>query len=158
MRHAGGNRPRTGHVISPGDRLDIMRRMPKPPVPAEFSAVLSNPNPCVIGLVKPDGAPITVATWYLWEGGRVLVNMDEGRRRIEWLRADPRVSLTMLDGARWYRAVSLRGRVASLTDDPDLRTIDRIATHYTGRPYRNRSRGRVSAWIDVDQWHAWGFN
>ncbi|MBO0841485.1 MAG: PPOX class F420-dependent oxidoreductase [Sciscionella sp.] len=131
--------------------------MPKPPVPAKFSAVLSNPNPCVIGALKPDGAPITVATWYLWEDGRVLVNMDEGRKRLDWLRADPRVSLTVLDGDRWYRAVSLRGRVSSLSDDPDLSTVDRIATHYTGRPYRDRSRGRVSAWIDVEQWHAWGF-
>jgi nitroimidazol reductase NimA-like FMN-containing flavoprotein (pyridoxamine 5'-phosphate oxidase superfamily) len=80
-----------------------MRRMPEPPVPAEFSALLSNPNPCVIGLVKRDGAPITVATWYLWEDGRVLVNMDKGRKRLDYLRADPRVSLTMLDGNRWYR-------------------------------------------------------
>jgi PPOX class probable F420-dependent enzyme len=134
-----------------------MRRMPEPPVPAEFSAVLANPNPCVIAVVKPDGAPITVATWYLWEDDRVLVNMDEGRKRLEYLRADPRVSLTVFDGSRWYRAISLRGRVASLTDDPDLSTIDRIATHFTGRPYRDRSRGRVSAWIDVEQWHAWGF-
>ena len=131
--------------------------MPKPPVPAEFSAILSNPNPCVIGLVKRDGAPITVATWYLWEDGRVLVNMDEGRKRLDYLRADPRVSLTVLDGARWYRAISLRGRVASLTDDLDLSTIDRVSRHYTGRAYRDRSRGRVSAWIDVEQWHAWGF-
>jgi PPOX class probable F420-dependent enzyme len=131
--------------------------MPKPPVPGEFSAVLSNPNPCVIGTLKPDGAPITVATWYLWENGRVLVNMDEGRKRLDFMRRDPRVALTVLDGQRWYRAVSLRGRIASLTDDPDLSTIDRIATHYTGRPYRDRSRGRVSAWIDVEQWQAWGF-
>ncbi|HKF31390.1 MAG TPA: TIGR03618 family F420-dependent PPOX class oxidoreductase [Jatrophihabitantaceae bacterium] len=131
--------------------------MPKPPVPAEFSAVLANPNPCVIGLVKENGAPITVATWYLWEDGRVLVNMDEGRKRLDYLRVDPRVSLTMLDGDRWYRSISLRGRVASLTDDPDLSTIDRLARHFTGRPYRNRTRGRVSAWIDVEQWYAWGF-
>ncbi len=131
--------------------------MPKPPVPAEFSTVLANPNPCVIGVVKENGAPLTVATWYLWEDGRVLVNMDEGRKRLDYLRADPRVSLTMLDGDRWYRSISLRGRVVSLTDDPDLSTIDRLARHFTGRPYRNRTRRRVSAWIDVEQWYAWGF-
>ena len=42
--------------------------------------MLAKPNPAVIGTVTPDGAPNTVATWYLWEDGRVLVNMDEGRR------------------------------------------------------------------------------
>jgi PPOX class probable F420-dependent enzyme len=131
--------------------------MPKPPVPARFEAVLAKPNPCVIATVKPDGAPVTVATWYLWEEGRVLVNMDEGRKRVQYLRNDPRVSLTVLDGESWLRAISLRGRVAALEDDPDLAEIDRIARHYTGRPYRNRSRGRVSAWIEVGEWHAWGF-
>jgi PPOX class probable F420-dependent enzyme len=131
--------------------------MPKPPVPARFEAMLAKPNPSVIATVKPDGAPVTVATWYLWEEGRVLVNMDEGRKRLQYLRNDPRVSLTVLDGESWLRAISLRGRVAALEDDPDLAEIDRIARHYTGRPYRNRSRGRVSAWIEVGEWHAWGF-
>ena len=131
--------------------------MPKPPVPARFQAVLANPNPCVIAAVKPSGAPVTVATWYLWEDGRLLVNMDEGRKRLDYLREDPRVSLTVLDTDDWLRAISLRGRVASLEDDTDLADIDRLARRYTGRPYRNRSRGRVSAWIEVAEWHAWGF-
>ena len=60
--------------------------------------MLAKPNPAVIGTGHADGAPNTVATWYLWEDGRVLVNMDEGRRRLEYLRANPRVSLTVLDG------------------------------------------------------------
>ena len=131
--------------------------MPKPPVPAEFATVLANPNPCVMGMVKPNGDPVTVATWYLWEDGRALVNLDEGRTRLAYLRNDPRVSLTVLDGDAWYRTISLRGRVAELTDDADLVDIDRIATHYTGGPYPERNRGRVSAWIDVHDWHEWGF-
>ncbi len=35
--------------------------------------------------------------------------------------------------------------------------IDRIARHYTGRPYPLRERERVSAYVDVSAWHAWGF-
>jgi len=128
--------------------------MPTPPLPAELQEVLVKPNPAVVGTVRPDGAPNTVATWYLWEDGRALVNMDEGRRRLGYLRNDPRVSLTVLDGEQWYRHISLRGRVA-LHDDPDLADIDRISRHYTGNPYAQRDRGRVSAWIAVDSWHAW---
>jgi PPOX class probable F420-dependent enzyme len=128
--------------------------MPTPPLPAELQEVLVKPNPAVVGTVRPDGTPNTVATWYLWEDGRALVNMDEGRRRLGYLRIDPRVSLTVLDGEQWYRHISLRGRVA-LHDDPDLADIDRISRHYTGNPYAQRDRGRVSAWIAVDSWHAW---
>jgi hypothetical protein len=51
--------------------------------------------------------------------------------------------------------VSLRGRVASLEDDRGLAEIDRLSQHYRGEPYRNRERGRVSAWVEVTSWHAW---
>jgi PPOX class probable F420-dependent enzyme len=128
--------------------------MPKPPLPAEHQEMLAKPNPGIIGTVRPDGRPNTVATWYLWDDGRVLVNMDEGRRRLEHLRNDPRVSLTVLDGEQWYRHVTLHGRI-TLQDDPELADIDRLATHYTGKPYAQRDRGRVSGWIEVSSWHAW---
>jgi PPOX class probable F420-dependent enzyme len=128
--------------------------MPTPPLPRELQEVLAKPNPSVIGTVAPDGAPNTVATWYVWEDGRVLVNMDEERRRLEYLRSNPRVSLTVLDGDEWYRHISLHGRV-TLQDDSDLVDIDRLATHYTGKPYSQRDRGRVSGWIEIESWHAW---
>ena len=82
--------------------------------------------------------------------------MDQGRKRLEYLRTDPRVSLTVLAADDWYTHVSLQGRVTSLDEDVDLVDIDRISTHYTGSPYRVRDRGRVSAWIEVDRWHGWG--
>jgi PPOX class probable F420-dependent enzyme len=95
-----------------------------------------------------------VATWYLWEDGRVLVNMDEDRRRLDYLRRNPNVSLTVLDSEAWYRAITLHGR-ATLQDDADLTDIDRLSQHYTGSPYAQRDRGRVSAWVEVESWHAW---
>src|SRR3954454_17653845 len=129
--------------------------MPKPPLPPELDEFLARPNPAVIGTLMPDGSPHTVATWYLWEDGRVLVNMDEGRARLEYLRRDPRVSITVLDGDDWYRHVSLRGRVVSLEPDEGLKDIDRIARHYRGQDYPARNSPRVNAWIEVETWHAW---
>jgi PPOX class probable F420-dependent enzyme len=124
-------------------------------MPPQLVAFLTRPNAAVIATVRPDGAPVTVATWYDWEDGRILVNMDEGRRRNEHLRADPRVSLTIMDVARWSSHVSLQGRVVSLEDDPGLRDIDRLSLRYTGEPYPYRENARVSAWIEIDRWHAW---
>lgn len=130
--------------------------MPKPPLPEQLTELLAKPNPCVITTVRPDGQPVSVGTWYLWEDGRVLVNMDEGRKRLEYIRREPRVSLTVLDADSWYTHVSLQGRVAELVDDPDLVDIDRLAEHYTGAQYPKRERHRTSAWIEVDRWHGWG--
>lgn len=130
--------------------------MPKPPLPDHVRDLLAKPNPAVIATVGPQGRPVSVATWYLLDGDRILVNMDEGRRRLEHLRRDPRVSLTVLDEAGWYTHVSLLGPVVQWRDDTDLADIDRLAEHYTGQPYRVRDRGRVSAWIEIDRWHGWG--
>jgi PPOX class probable F420-dependent enzyme len=128
--------------------------MPKPPLPGELQQVLVNPNPAIIGSVTPDGAPNTVATWYLWEDGRVLVNMDEGRKRLEYLRRNPRVSITVLDGDSWYRHITLHGTI-TLEPDEGLSDIDRISKHYMGDAYSQRDRGRVNGWIEVEIWHAW---
>ncbi len=130
--------------------------MPTPPLPDDVAELLRKPNPCVITSVRGDGQPVSVATWYLVEGDQVMVNMDEGRKRLDYLRADPRVSLTILDEADWYTHVSLQGRVADMREDADLVDIDRLARHYTGEEYPNRERRRVTARIEVDRWHGWG--
>jgi PPOX class probable F420-dependent enzyme len=130
--------------------------LPRPPLPEPVRELLAKPNPAVVTTVRADGQPVSVATWYLMQGDRVLVNMDEGRKRLEHLRNDPRVSLTVLDRDDWYTHVSLLGRVTELREDTGLADVDRLARHYNGRPYPNRERGRVSALIEVDHWHGWG--
>jgi PPOX class probable F420-dependent enzyme len=131
--------------------------MPKPPVPAQIDAFLAKPNPAVIATVRLDGQPVSVPTWYLWENGRILVNMDEGRKRLAYLRAEPRVAVTVLVENDWYSHISLTGRVVSLEADPQMADIDRIARHYGNEGgYPVRDRGRVSAWIEIDSWHHWG--
>ncbi|MGW0422306.1 PPOX class F420-dependent oxidoreductase [Streptomyces sp. NPDC003015] len=130
--------------------------MSKPPLPPEAVELLRRPNPCVMATLRSDGTPVSAATWYLWEDGRVLINLDEGRVRLKHLRRDPRVTLTVLDGDNWYTHITLIGRVTETYEDKDLADIDRLSTHYGGRPYPNRVRGRVSAWIEVERWHGWG--
>jgi PPOX class probable F420-dependent enzyme len=130
--------------------------MSKPPLPESAVTMLRGPNPAVITTLRSDGQPVSAATWYLWDDGRVLVNMDEGRKRLDHIRNDPRVTLTVLDKDDWYTHVTLIGHVADLVDDEGLADIDRLAEHYQGRPYPQRDRHRVSAWIEIDRWHGWG--
>ncbi|WP_130799704.1 PPOX class F420-dependent oxidoreductase [Streptomyces otsuchiensis] len=130
--------------------------MSKPPLPDEAVAMLAKPNPAVITTLRSDGQPVSVATWYLWDDGRILVNMDEGRKRLAHVRDDPRVTLTVLDEGNWYTHVSLIGRVAETRPDEGLADIDRLARHYLGKPYPDRERARHSAWIEIDRWHGWG--
>ncbi|MEU2183749.1 PPOX class F420-dependent oxidoreductase [Streptomyces thermolilacinus] len=131
--------------------------MSKPPLPDEAVAMLRKPNPAVLATLRSDGRPVSTATWYLWEDdGRVLINMDEGRKRLAHIRRDPRVTLTVLDEKSWYTHVSLIGRVVEVRDDAGLADIDRLSRHYLGKDYKLRDRRRVSALIEVERWHGWG--
>lgn len=95
-----------------------------------------------------------MATWYLWDE-RVLLNMDESRLRLRFMRRDPRVALTVLGEGSWYRHVSLLGRVVEIVEDESLADIDLLSRHYTGEPFRDRQSRRFSAWVEPTAWHAW---
>jgi PPOX class probable F420-dependent enzyme len=128
----------------------------KPPLPQSAVAMLEKANPAVITTLRKDGQPVSTATWYLWDDGRVLVNMDQDRIRLQHLRNDPRVSLTVLDESGWYTHLTIIGRAVDLREDTDLSGIDRLAQQYLGKPYPQRDRRRYSAWIEIDRWHGWG--
>lgn len=130
--------------------------MSSPPLPDSAVAMLTKPNPAVITTLRSDGHPVSTATWYLWDDGRVLVNMDEGRKRLQHIRNDPRVTLTVLDDGNWYTHISIIGRITEIRQDEGLADIDRLAQRYLGSQYPDRERERFSAWLTVDRWHGWG--
>jgi PPOX class probable F420-dependent enzyme len=125
------------------------------PLPAALDHELSQPNRAVVATVRANGSPHTAATWYAWEDGRVLLNMDESRARLGHMRANPNVSLTVFVGEGGVRHVTLFGKIVSIDDDTDLRDIDRLSVLYTGEPFGTRDHGRVSAWLQPERWSAW---
>ena len=119
--------------------------------------LLRKPNPAVVATLRSDGAPVSVATWYLLEDDdRILLNMDDTRVRLGHLRRDPRLTLTVIDEASWYTHVSLLGTITEMRADHDLSDIDRLSTHYGGQTYPDRESPRTSAWMTIDRWHGWG--
>jgi PPOX class probable F420-dependent enzyme len=129
--------------------------VPRVPVPPEVDTFLARANPAVVATVSPRGAPHTAATWYDWEDGRALLNMDESRLRLRYMRANPAVALTVLAEDSWYRQVTLLGRVVSIEDDPELVGIDRLSLRYLGTPFRDRTARRVTAWMQPERWSGW---
>jgi PPOX class probable F420-dependent enzyme len=127
--------------------------MPLAPLPEEVVEFLKEPHAAVISTVRSDGAPYSAATWYDWDGGRILVNMDFERLRLSHMRRDPRVAVTVLDIGDWYRAVTVLGTVVQIRDDEGLADIDRLSVRYRGAPYWNRERRRVTAFIEPERWH-----
>ena len=129
--------------------------MPPAPIPPEIAEFLRKPNPAVVATVRPDGSPHSVATWYDVVDGLILLNLAATRTRLEHMRHDPRVSLTVLDVDNWYTHVTLTGVIERLEDDPQLADIDRLALRYQGHRFRNREAARVSAWMRCERWYRW---
>jgi PPOX class probable F420-dependent enzyme len=127
--------------------------MPVAPLPDEVVEFLKEPHAAVISTVRSDGAPYSAATWYDWDDGRILVNMDFERLRLSHMRRDPCVAVTVLDIGDWYRAVTVLGTVVQIRDDEGLADIDRLSVRYRGTPYWNRERKRVTALIEPERWH-----
>ena len=127
--------------------------MPLAPLPDELVEFLKEPNAAVIATVRSDGAPYTAATWYDWDDGRILVNMDFERLRLKHMRRDGRVAMTVIDLADWYHVVTVLGRVVEIRDDDGLVDIDRLSRRYRGTEYWNRERKRVTALIEPERWH-----
>ena len=105
--------------------------------------------------MPPTPVPAHVDEFLRKEDGLVLLNMDESRLRLGFMRRDARVSLTVLDDESWYSHVSLLGRIVRIEDDPELTDIDRLAVRYTGKPFGTREHKRVSAWMEPERWHEW---
>lgn len=129
--------------------------MARPAVPPQIEAILKKVNPAVLASVRPNGTPHTCACWYLWDKDRVMLTFDKTRKRLEFIRRNPAVSLCVLDHEDWFRNVALFGRVVELDDDKDLGGADRMAYRYIGKPYPDREKPRVIGWMAVDSWFAW---
>jgi PPOX class probable F420-dependent enzyme len=130
--------------------------MPLMPLPREWDVFLSKANPAVIATIRKDGSPHSVATWYDWQDGRIMLNMDARRIRLDHIRRDPRVALTVFDSKDWEVHLSLLGQVVEIRDDSRLEDVDRLAMHYTTRPFSERDRARVTAFMEPERWHGWG--
>jgi PPOX class probable F420-dependent enzyme len=129
--------------------------MPRLPLTPRVDRLLLKPNVAVVASLRPDGTPHTAATWYEWRAGRILVNMDATRKRLGYMRANPAVSVNVIDVDDMYTSVSLSGKIVEFVDDVGLRDIDALCRRYLGNAYPDRSSPRVSAWIEVETWNIW---
>jgi Pyridoxamine 5'-phosphate oxidase len=129
--------------------------MPKPPVSSSVDVLLRKPNPAVVASLRPNGTPHTATTWYDWRDGRILLNMDASRKRLNYMRLNRNVSVSVIDKDDMYRSVSLTGRVEEILLDEGLVDIDALCQRYLGSPYPDRATPRFTAWVTVDSWFLW---
>lgn len=126
-----------------------------PVLPEELVDFASQPNYAVMATIGPDGGPVSVPVWYLLEdAGHLLLSIvaDASRGdRLSHLRADPRMSISILGRDDWHKAVSIRGTAVEFFEDEGLAIIDAMAVHYLGSAYAKR-QPRIGVRVKIDEW------
>lgn len=109
-------------------------------------ALLAEAFPGWATTVRPDGSLHSTVVWVDVDGDDVIFNTAIGRAKEKHLRADPRVSVSMVDPGNAYRAISVSGD-ARLEEEGADAVIDRLAHKYLGvdsYPYRSADEQRVT--------------
>jgi PPOX class probable F420-dependent enzyme len=104
-----------------------------------YKQLLDQPIACVLAVTGADGRPNLTPMWFDYEGDKVLVNVATHRKKVEWIRSDPRLSLIIVNPENMYHWVSMKVTVEReiLEDDPDegawvTQQLDRIWRKYVG--------------------------
>ena len=129
-----------------------------------YKQLLDEPVACVLGLIGGDGRVNQTPMWFDYEGDKVLVNVAAQRKKVDWIRANGRVSVLLVNPKNAYHWVSIKATVSReiSEDDPAegaqvTAQLDRIWTKYTGNepPYGLRdpaiNERRVLFVCDVDR-------
>jgi PPOX class probable F420-dependent enzyme len=96
---------------------------------------LAAPHVASVATVDEDGAPRQAVAWYRLEAdGRILLNSRTPRRWCTNLIREPRVALSIIDGADPYRWIGLTGIVDEVVDDVDRARDDIVALAHRYHP------------------------
>lgn len=116
-----------------------------------YRRLLDEPVTAVFAVMGRDGRPNLTPMWFDYEGSTVLVNVASHRKKVEWIRANPRMTLLLLNPANPYHWVSIKCTVTREVSEDDPREgarvtaqLDRIWTKYTKQapPYGLRDPSR----------------
>lgn len=102
--------------------------MTTPSVPDSHQDLLDAAT-AVLATVGPDGRPQVSAVWFLRDGDDVRISLNTDRQKVTNLRADPVVTLFVLDPDAPTRYLEIRGD-AVIEDDPDYAFAERVGTKY----------------------------
>ena len=119
-----------------GERSEIASLEDLDPV---YKRLLDEQVTAVVSVIGGDGRPSLTPLWFGYDGDKVLINVAAHRKKTAWIRANPEISLILVNPANPYHWVSMKATVGReiSEDDPDeghraTEHIDAMWTKYTG--------------------------
>lgn len=97
-----------------------------------------------IATIRKDGSPHVTPMWYMYEGGKLIVNTTTSRVKFYNIRRDPRVCFLVDDG---YPYVMIHGKARIASERDANKDIEALAIRYTGEE-AGRKAARERYWKD----------
>jgi hypothetical protein len=72
-----------------------------------YKQLLDQPVTMTLGLIGPDGRVNLTPMWFDYEGDKVLVNTASHRRKCEWIRKSPRLTMLLVNPKNPYHWVQI---------------------------------------------------
>jgi PPOX class probable F420-dependent enzyme len=122
-----------------------MRAMPE--IPASHRDLLEG-DFATLATVGPDGRPQLSEVWFLAEGDVVVTSLNTSRQKTKNLRANPAVTVLLLDLAVPYRYLEIRGD-AEIRPDDDYAFAEKLGAKYQAdlRAHDQPGQSRVKVTI-----------
>jgi len=129
------------------------------PIPADVRELLEAPSYVHLSTLRADGSPRNWVVWVGLEDDHILVCTSDAIAKARDMRRDPRVALSLTDGANPYRMAAIQGRVVEARSDEGCRYMDPISVKYTNAPFPSRGPDRLCFVIAVEKaaQHTLGF-
>ena len=99
----------------------------------QASFLHDEPNVAVVAALRQDGTPHQTVVWIDWDGEHVLLNLNNFRMKLDYLRRDPRVSVLVLDRNNSFRWLAVEGKVVEITTEGAYEHIVQQAGVYLGK-------------------------
>jgi PPOX class probable F420-dependent enzyme len=128
-------------------------------IPDKFKDLFQKKAFAQLATLMPDGAPQVTPVWCDYDGRYVLINSAKGRVKDRNVRRDPRVSVAIQDPDNPYRMISIRGRVAEVTENGADDHIHKLAKKYLGidrYKYTQPGEVRILYKIEPESVHVMG--
>lgn len=81
--------------------------------------LMDKPFACVMAVMGGDGRPNLTPMWFDYEGDKVLVNVAEHRKKTEWIRSNPQITLLIMNPENMYHWMSIKVTVDREVSEDD---------------------------------------
>ncbi|MEM9468358.1 MAG: pyridoxamine 5'-phosphate oxidase family protein [Actinomycetota bacterium] len=97
-----------------------------------YKQLMDEPYACVMAVTGADGRPNLTPMWFDYDGDKVLVNVAEHRKKTEWIRANPQITILIMNPNNMYHWLSMKVTVEREVSEDDPAEGARVTEQLNG--------------------------